>query len=104
FVGALGLTALGAALLIAPNFALGGRTLAGDALGVLTAVFYAGYMLALKAATRGASTARIMAASTAVAALALAPYALATADVFLPGGARGWAVLAALALVPHIAG
>src|SRR5690349_14657933 len=29
FVGALGLTALGAALLIAPNFALGGRTLAG---------------------------------------------------------------------------
>jgi drug/metabolite transporter (DMT)-like permease len=104
FVGALGLTALGAALLIAPNFALGGRTLAGDALGVLTAVFYAGYMLALKSATSGASTARIMAVSTAVAAAALLPYALATAEVFRAQDARGWMVLAALALVPQVGG
>jgi len=104
FLGALALTALGAALLIAPNFAVGGRILAGDALGVLTAVFYAGYMLALKSATRAASTARIMAVSTAVAALVLAPYALATAEVFRPQDARGWAVLAALAVVPQIAG
>jgi drug/metabolite transporter (DMT)-like permease len=104
FLAALALTAAGAALLIAPNFALGGRTLAGDALGVLTAVFYAGYMLALKSATGGASTARIMAVSTTVAALALGPYALATADVFRAQDARGWAVLAALALVPQIAG
>jgi len=104
FLAALALTAAGAALLIAPNFALGGRTLAGDALGVLTAVFYAGYMLALKSATRGASTARIMAVSTTVAAAALLPYALVTADVFQAQDARGWLVLAALALVPQIAG
>jgi drug/metabolite transporter (DMT)-like permease len=104
FLAALALTAAGAALLIAPNFALGGTTLAGDALGVLTAVFYAGYMLALKSATSGASTARIMAVSTTVAAAALLPYALATADVFQAQDARGWMVLAALALVPQIAG
>ena len=104
FLAALGLTVAGAALLIAPNFALGGRTLAGDALGVLTAVFYAGYMLALKSATSGASTARIMAASTTVAALALAPYSLLVSDVFLAQDARGWLVLAALALVPQVAG
>ncbi len=104
FLFALGITLAGAILLIGPNFALGGRALAGDALGVLTAVFYAGYMLAIKAATERATTAGIMAVSTTVAAAALLPYALATADVFLPQSASGWLVLIGLALVPQIAG
>jgi drug/metabolite transporter (DMT)-like permease len=50
FLIALAVTLGGAVLLIGPNFALGGRALLGDALGVLTAMFYAGYMLALKSA------------------------------------------------------
>jgi len=104
FLGALAITLAGAVLLIGPNVSLGGRTLLGDALGVLTAMFYASYMLALKSATGTASTARIMAISTTVAALALLPYALVTADAFWPQDARGWLVLAALALIPQIAG
>jgi drug/metabolite transporter (DMT)-like permease len=78
--------------------------LVGDALGVLTAVFYAGYMLAIKSASARTSTANIMAVSTTVAAIALFPYGLATADVFMPQSAAGWLVLVGLALVPHIAG
>ena len=35
-------------ILVGPNFAIGGTRLAGDALGALTAVFYAGYMLSIK--------------------------------------------------------
>jgi len=104
FLIALGVTLGGATLLIGPNFALGGRALLGDALGVLTAVFYAGYMLAIKSASERTGTAGIMAVSTGVAALALLPYALATADVFLPQSAAGWLVLAGLALIAHIAG
>ncbi|MBE0613838.1 MAG: DMT family transporter [Burkholderiales bacterium] len=104
FLIALIVTLAGAALLIGPNFALGGRALLGDALGVLTAVFYAGYMLAIKSATQRSTTAAIMAVSTSVAAIALLPYALLTADVFLPQSAGGWLVLLGLALVPHIAG
>ena len=104
FLLALGVTLGGAALLIGPNFALGGRALLGDALGVLTAVFYAGYMLAIKSATERTGTAAIMAVSTTIAAMALLPYSLATADVFLPQSANGWMVLVALALVPHVAG
>lgn len=104
FLIALAVTLGGAVLLIGPNFALGGRALLGDALGVLTAVFYAGYMLALKSATERTGTAGIMAVSTGVAAIALLPYALVTADVFLPQSANGWLVLIGLALVPHIAG
>ncbi len=57
FLGALVMTLAGAVLLVGPNVQLGGRTLLGDALGVLTAMFYAGYMLALKSATGTASTA-----------------------------------------------
>lgn len=104
FLIALAVTLGGATLLIGPNFALGGRALLGDALGVLTAVFYAGYMLAIKSASERTNTAGIMAVSTSVAAIALLPYALATADVFLPQSAAGWMVLVGLALIPHIAG
>jgi drug/metabolite transporter (DMT)-like permease len=107
FLLALGVTLGGATLLIGPNFALGGRALQGDALGVLTAVFYAGYMLAIKSASERTTTAGIMAVSTTVAAVALFPYALATADVpdvFMPQSATGWLVLVGLALIPHIAG
>lgn len=104
FLVALAVTLGGATLLIGPNFALGGRALLGDALGVLTAIFYAGYMLAIKAASERSGTAGIMAVSTSVAAVALLPYALITSDVFLPQSAQGWLVLLGLALVPHIAG
>ena len=104
FLVALAVTLGGATLLIGPNFALGGRALAGDALGVLTAVFYAGYMLAIKSASERSRTADIMAVSTTVAAIVLLPYGLATADVFLPQSSYGWLILAGLALIPHIAG
>lgn len=104
FLIALGVTLGGAALLIGPNFALGGRALLGDALGVLTAVFYAGYMLAIKSASERTTTASLMAVTTSVAAIALLPYGLATADVFLPQSAAGWLVLIGLALIPHVAG
>jgi drug/metabolite transporter (DMT)-like permease len=104
FLIALAVTLGGATLLIGPNFALGGRALLGDALGVLTAVFYAGYMLAIKSASARSSTASLMAVTTTVATIALLPYALATANVFLPQSASGWLVLAGLALIPHIAG
>ena len=104
FLIALGVTLGGAGLLIGPNFALGGRALLGDALGVLTAVFYAGYMLSIKAASARSSTATLMAVSTTIAAITLFPYSLAMADVFLPLSAGGWLILIGLALIPHVAG
>lgn len=104
FLVALCVTLGGGALLIGPNFGGNDKALLGDALGVLTAVFYAAYFLALKSATGSASTARIMAVTTTVTALALLPYALASAAVFLPQSANGWLVLTGLALIPHVAG
>ena len=92
-------------VLVGPNFALGGTRLLGDALGALTAVFYAGYMLAIKNARDAqASTARLMAWSTTISAAALLPLALLAPQPFLPAAASGWLVLLGLALVSQILG
>lgn len=92
-------------VLVGPNFSIGGTRLLGDALGALTAVFYAGYMLAIKSARDArASTARLMAWSTTITAIALLPVALVSPQPFLPASADGWAVLLGLAVVSQIMG
>jgi drug/metabolite transporter (DMT)-like permease len=94
----------GAFVLVGPSFAAGGRQLLGDALGVLTAVFYGGYFLAIKYLRDSRSTASIMAASTTVTAVVLLPLALATGETMLPTAMSGWLVLLGLALVCQVGG
>ena len=95
----------GATVLIGPSFGVSGRHLAGDALGVLTAVFYGAYFLAIKHLRASTiSTARIMAWSSAITAIALLPVALVSGEVMLPHGAHGWMVLFGLALLCQVAG
>jgi drug/metabolite transporter (DMT)-like permease len=92
-------------VLVGPNFGVGGTRLMGDALGALTGMFYAGYMLAVKSARdAGASTARLMAWSTTITAIALFPVAVLSPQPFLPHALGGWWVLVALALVTQITG
>jgi drug/metabolite transporter (DMT)-like permease len=92
-------------ILVGPNFSIGGTRLAGDALGALTAVFYAGYMLTIKTARdAGTSTARLMAWSTTITAAALLPVALLSPQPMLPQGSQGWLILAGLALVSQVLG
>jgi drug/metabolite transporter (DMT)-like permease len=92
-------------VLVGPNFLAGGKPLVGDALGALTAVFYAGYFLSIKIARdAGASTARLMAWSTTITALVLLPVAAAFPQPFWPASASGWWVLVGLALVTQILG
>ena len=101
---ALFVTLAGASLLIGPNIGSTGTALLGDGFGVLAGLFYACYMLAIKSASARVSTARIMAVSTTVAALLLAPYALMTAEHVLPQSANGWLILASLAVITHVLG
>jgi drug/metabolite transporter (DMT)-like permease len=105
FLVGMALAILGMFVLVGPNFALGGKPLLGDALGALTAVFYAGYFLAIKV-TRdaGGSTARLMAWSTTITSIALLPIALLAPQPFWPSSAAGWWVLVGLALVTQILG
>jgi drug/metabolite transporter (DMT)-like permease len=92
-------------VLVGPNFGIGGTRLLGDALAAFTAMFYAGYMLAIKfARDANASTARLMAWSTTITAIALLPVALLLPHPFLPAQASGWLVLFGLALITQILG
>jgi drug/metabolite transporter (DMT)-like permease len=104
FIAGLLITLTGAIMLIGPNAALGGDKLLGDGLGLLTAAFYAGYLLVIKDARKLYSTARLMAWSTTVTALVLLPFALAMPGSFWPAHAAGWLPLLGLALVAQIGG
>ena len=95
----------GTAVLVGRNAQFSPTTLRGDLLGVATAVFYAGYLLSVRAArTRGWSTATIMAASGVVTAAALWPIAWLSGERMLPVTPRGWGTLAGLAAVSHLGG
>jgi len=105
FLAGMVLALAGMFILVGPNFSTGGTRLLGDALGALTAVFYAGYMLAIKSARDArASTVRLMAWSTTITAVALLPVTLLSPQPMFPHSAGGWWVLVALALVTQIMG
>lgn len=105
FLAGMVLAIGGMFVLVGPNFASGGTRLVGDALGALTGVFYAGYMLAIKSARDAkASTVRLMAYSTTITALVLLPVACISPQPMLPSHAAGWWVLVALAVVSQITG
>ena len=92
-------------VLVGPNFAAGGTRFAGDVLGALTAIFYGSYMLAIKVARdAGASTARIMAWSTTISAIALLPFAWLSPQAFWPASTGGWLAVLGLALVSQVLG
>jgi drug/metabolite transporter (DMT)-like permease len=92
-------------MLVHTSLALSSTGLLGDALGVITAVFYAGYLLAVKGLRdRGETTLHLMAVTTTITALFLFPAALASGERMLPASASGWWILVGLALVSHAAG
>jgi len=103
----LGLAAalLGVGLLVSTSVAFSPTALAGDALGVITAMFYAWYLLAVKGIRdRGAGVLRLMAITTTITACLLLPVALASGEALFPGTALGWWKLLGLALISHAAG
>ncbi|HCN89604.1 MAG TPA: EamA/RhaT family transporter, partial [Oxalobacteraceae bacterium] len=108
FIIGMTIALAGAVLLVGPNAGgnghFGAHKLLGDGLGLCTAVFYAGYQLVIKDARNQYSTARLMAWSTTITALALLPFALGSPGAFWPAHAGGWLPLLALALLAQIGG
>ncbi|MBA3903133.1 MAG: EamA family transporter [Rhodocyclaceae bacterium] len=103
FLGLL-LSLIGAALLVRATLSSNETALLGDMLGIVTAVFYAGYQLAIKHSRGNYATSRIMLASGIVCASALLPVALAFGERILPASAAGWLPLLGLALVCQFGG
>ncbi len=105
FLAGLGCALGGVALLVSASAGFSRTGLLGDALGVVTAMFYAAYIFSVKGLRdRGERTLYLMAIATTITAILLLPAALASGEQFFPATANGWAVLAGLALVSHAAG
>jgi drug/metabolite transporter (DMT)-like permease len=102
FLAATAFALAGTALIVSPKFGHGGPAFLGDALGLGTAFFYAGYLLSV-ARLRGAyGTGTVMFNSTLVFTLLLLPLAL--SQKFFPDTARGWAIVAGCAVGAHVLG
>ena len=104
FLAGLAIALTGVALLIGADFRLGARELAGDALGVITAMFYAAYQLTVTRLRASVATASLMAWSGLVTAVALLPVALLSGEQILPATMTGWVKLIGLALIAQAAG
>lgn len=105
FLVGLAAALTGVLLLVHTSLEFSSTGLVGDALGVVTAVFYAGYLLAVKGLRdRGETTLHLMAVTSTITALLLLPAALASGEQMLPSSAFGWWMLLGLALVSHAAG
>src|SRR5216683_6892006 len=98
FLAGLVAALAGVALLVNTSLEFSGTALTGDALGVVTAVFYAGYLLAVKGLRdRGESTLHVMAVTSTISAVFLFPVALASGEQMLPSSLLGWGYLLGLA-------
>ena len=101
----LGLALAGVVMLVHTSLAFSPTALLGDAFGVITALFYAAYILAVKGLRdRGAATLYVMAVATTLTAVILLPVALASGEPLLPQSMTGWLVLVGLAWISHCAG
>src|SRR4030095_1199039 len=104
FLAGLVAALAGTILLLGGDFRLFGKALAGDLLGVLTAMFYAGYQLTVTRLRSEVSTASLMAWSGLITAVALLPLALASGEQIVPQTAGGWMKLVGLALISQVTG
>jgi len=109
FLAGLAAALLGVALLVQTSLAgssgASPTALLGDGLGVVTAMFYAWYLLCVKGLRdRGAGTLRLMAVTTTITAAILLPVALASGEALLPATQLGWLKLLGLAWISHAAG
>lgn len=94
----------GSVLLVGRDLTLETRYLLGDALALLAAVFYAGYILTISRLRSRFSTATIMVSSGMVTCLALLPITLLSEKALLATTLYGWAVLLGVALISHAGG
>lgn len=104
FLGGLVVAIAGAGILMGDSVRLGPDHLVGDLLGVVTAIFLAGYLLVIERLRVRFTTATIMLWSACSGMIPLLLLALATGERMVPFGWQGWAVLAGLAIISHAGG
>lgn len=94
----------GAALLIGQSIAIEWARVWGDVAALVSAVFYAGYILSVVRSRTDTSAATLMLVSGTVTAVVLLIIASLAGEAFAPQDAQGWWILIGLALLSHVAG
>lgn len=104
FVVGLALAIAGAAMMVRASSALGSSHLLGDGLGLLSPMFYAGYLLTVRRLRQTYSSSTIMLYAAVVATCALLVLTLLSGEVVLSNSWQGWLLLLALAWFSHVGG
>ncbi len=104
FLAALGLGIGGAVVLMGDSLTIGVDNLLGDALALVTALFYGGYIIVVGRLRARFSTAVIMCWSSIVTSAFLLPMALLYDGPMITLTLFGWAMLLGLGLVSHAGG
>jgi drug/metabolite transporter (DMT)-like permease len=104
FLAGLAAAIAGTLLLIGANFGQSGSASLGDALGVITAMFYAAYQMSVSRLRAHVPTASLMAWSSLVMAVLLLPIAWISGEQLLPDSAAGWMKLIGIALFAQVIG
>jgi drug/metabolite transporter (DMT)-like permease len=103
-IAGLAFCLLGGVALVGHSYGFAPERLTGDLYGIVTALFFAGYMLALRAARRDVPAGTLAFISAAITTVILFVVAVALEPRLLPLSAQGWTVLIALALISQVAG
>lgn len=94
----------GAIVLMAESLTISSAQVLGDGLGIITAGFYAAYILAVNRLRATYSTATIMAWSAVSNTIVLFAVTLLVGESFLVPSLTGWLILLGLALISHAGG
>jgi drug/metabolite transporter (DMT)-like permease len=103
-LGSVTMAMAGSAMLVASSLEVARENLFGDALSIVTAFFYAGYLVTLKRARRALPTAVVMAISGLLSAPLMFAAGAAAKEKLLPETDKGWLVVLALGLISHLGG
>lgn len=104
FLAGMALALVGSAALMRDSVTVSTDHLLGDALGLISAIFYAGYILVVGRLRLRHPAATIMARSGLVSSAVLLAVAVASGERLIATSVDGWAILIALALFSHVGG
>ncbi len=104
FLLGLLLSLMGVFLLAGTGVSIGPNQILGDALSLLCAVFYAGYLVSVAELRRDLPTLLIMRRTAAISAPVLLGVAWLAGERILPQTLYGWAILIGLGVISHAGG
>ncbi len=104
FLSGMALALVGAVLLMGESFSIDPQHLLGDVLGLVTAMFYGAYFIAIARLRAQYAAATVMALATPFTALFLILPTLFAGGPYLPESAYGWSVLLGVAVVSQSLG